>query len=330
MTENPPRKKKRKRRRKPGALSQWLQGRLFAIAVLFLGGFSPRTRVRIAAVLGPVIARLLPIRRSVVEENLRFAFPDWDAAQREKVVVECYVNLIANALDVMTMARATPEDILAGIEHPLSDEGRIAAFRDSGKGFVILTWHVGNWEWGGAYLPAIGVDLVDVAKHLHNPAADKFVSDLRDRFGIKVIFTRDNPIRIFRHIKKGGALSLFSDQDAGRDGVFVPFFGRLASTANGAAYFSYRLGVPILPLWGFKTAEGKIRVFSGEPLQANSAAPMDEEIERITRLQTAMLERVVRTDPGQYFWFHRRWKTRPKSEKKAAKASLAVTASASE
>jgi KDO2-lipid IV(A) lauroyltransferase len=261
--------------------------------------------------VGRIASTWIPIRRRVVEENLGIAFPEWNEAKRREVVRECYVTLAVNALDLLASRRASRDQIRAGVEEPLDDGGRLAELRRSENGFIIVTAHIGSWEWGGAYLAALGLDLADVAKPLQSPAAERFVSAIRRRLGVKLISTEESPMRIVRHLRGGGVLSLFTDQNVRREGIFVPFFGREASTAPGAGYLAYRLGVPVLPMWGFRRPDGRIQAIVDDVLRADPSKPIAEEIERITRSHVASLERAIRLHPGQYFWFHRRWRTRP-------------------
>lgn len=284
------------------------------IAIFIFGRSSALTRLRISKFLGKVAERWIPVHRKVADDNLKIAFPRWDNKQRRQVIAQAYCSLICSFLDLLAMARCSKEDIISGVEQPLIGGEKLDLLRKSGQGFIIVTGHTGSWEWGGAFLASIGVDLADVAKPLNNPAAERFVSSMRDRFGIKIVSSRGNIHRLVRHIKGGGVLSLLSDQNARKSGIFVPFFGRLASTVPGAGYLSYKLNVPVLPVWGFKVSDGKIRGFVDDPIWPDRAQPMQSEIERITKSHVASLERFTRDNPGQYLWFHRRWKTRPAGE----------------
>lgn len=268
----------------------------------------------LAVFVGRVAVRWIPVRRKVAEENLKIAFPELGTADRKKLLTQSYTTLIAGFLDMLAMCRSSKDEIIAGVQQPLIGGSKLDELRKAKKGFIIVSAHTGSWEWGGAYLASIGVDLADVAKPLQNPAADRFAAGLRGRFGIKMISTQDSSIRMVRHLKNGGALSLLSDQNARKGGIFVPFFGRAASTVTGAGYLAYRLGVPVLPVFGFRTDDGHIQGFVDDPIWADSSKPLASEVERITKKHVESLERFIRIHPGQYFWFHRRWKTRPPVE----------------
>lgn len=292
----------------------WMFGSLLGGLVFVFSRVSCRSRTRIARLFGHVAARLIPVRRGVAVENIQRAFPEMNAAQRRHVLVESYSCMIAGFLDLIAMARCSTRDILDGVAEPIEGVEKLNRLRESGRGFILVTAHTGSWEWGGAYLACLGIDLADVAKPLENAVAEKFTTGVRSRFKIKLISTRDFGMRAVRHLKGGGALSLFSDQNVRKGGVFVPFFGRDASTPAGAGHLAYRLGVPVLPIWGHKTRDGKLHGFVDDPIYPDATKTMDSEVQRITAAHVASLERFVRLHPGQYFWFHRRWKTRPDGE----------------
>ena len=294
---------------------------------MLVGGLPRKARHKLAWFLANVMVRFIPFRRGVVESNLKLAFPDWSASKLKKVVYESFVTLVRNSIDGLALSRMSKEDVLEAVDHPMIGVEHLDALRRSGKGFILTTAHIGDWEWGGAYLAAIGLDLADVAKPLHNEALNKFATEVRSRHNIKLISTEDSPIRMVRHLKSGGVLSLFTDQNVRHDGVFVPFFGRDASTAAGAGYLAYRVGVPVIPVHGVRTAEGRIQGYVDEPIWADPSQPMDREIERITRYHVQCLENLVRKHPGQYFWFHRRWKTRPAAESRPLEESRELAAS---
>jgi Kdo2-lipid IVA lauroyltransferase/acyltransferase len=177
-----------------------------------------------------------------------------------------------------------------------------------------MTAHFGNWEWMGAFMLALGFDVGIWAKPLRNEMVQAFITAQRERMGYSIFYTDQSPLRLFRHVRKGGIIALLADQDARRNGIFIPFFGYPASTPTGPAWIAVKLGVPILPGFGLRTDSGGIRAWTGEIFYPDPEANEDEEIERALRHYNTQLEIAVREEPTQYMWFHRRWKTRPKGE----------------
>ena len=106
-------------------------------------------------------------------------------------------------------------------------------------------------------------------------------------------------------LNKKGILGLVSDQDAKRKGVFVNFFDTLASTPKGAALFHIRTSAPMIVGVCIKKS------FMQYEIKFSTVDTSKKDINQITQAYTSILERYVREYPEQYFWFHRRWKTRP-------------------
>ena len=124
--------------------------------------------------------------------------------------------------------------------------------------------------------------------------------------GTKQLYKRENSIEIaYEILSRNGILGLVSDQDARKKGVFVNFFESPASTPKGAALFHLNTAAPIM--MGVCIQKGfqkyQIRFFTVDTTVQN--------IEQITQSYTSLLEKCIREKPEQYFWFHKRWKTKP-------------------
>jgi KDO2-lipid IV(A) lauroyltransferase len=114
-------------------------------------------------------------------------------------------------------------------------------------------------------------------------------------------------------------VAFVSDQDAGRDGVFVPFFGRLASTHRGAALMAIRTGAPLFLGVPLRVAAGRYSIRVRE-IRTDRSGQLDDAVQRLTAAYTELLETAIRSAPDQYLWLHRRWKTRPPEERSAGGA----------
>lgn len=276
-------------------------------------------RMRLARTLGRIAARWLPVRRPIIEEHLAWSFPGMSEGERAALVPDIYGHTVAYGLEFLAMRHYSSAKIAAQFEQPLDDRGWFEKLRQSGKGFIIVSGHLGSWDWAGVYLAASGHDVAAVARRLHDPTADRFAEAVRRRHNLRLIFARENPREMFTHLRRGGTLGIMGDQDARRQGIFVPFFGRAASTTTAPARIAYRLGVPILPSFTVRTASGRLRIHCVEPIWPDLTAPAEREIERLTRYHVQALERAIVEHPAQYFWVHRRWKTRPPNEPKREK-----------
>lgn len=270
----------------------------------------PRLAGRVAAALGRFTYRVLRIRRGVVDDQIRLAFPDRDEAWRRQVAIEAYEHLGREAMMLLRLSRLGPEDVVAATD---MDAGGLAAIRasvDAGVGAVLVTGHFGNWEIAGASAAARGIPVDVVAQRQANPLVDRLVNDARERLGMRIMRRGGATRGALRSLRRGRAVGLVADQDARAGGVFVPFFGRPASTHRGPAVLALRAGAPVFMGTAVRKPDGRYRVTIRE-IPAPRAGEPDDRADRFTAALAAALESAVREEPGQYLWHHRRWKTRP-------------------
>jgi len=268
-----------------------------------------RWAVGFGGALGRLAGGPLRVRRAVVDDNLAHAFPERDAAWRRRVALDSYDHLGREAVVAFRLGREPAEHVLARTEvHGL--EALLEAAR--GPGVVMATGHLGNWEIAGAAVALRGVGVDAVAVRQRNRLFDASLVSNRERLGIHVIYRGGAGAALFRSIRRGRVPALLADQDAGRSGVFVEFLGRLASTPRGPALLALRTGARLFGgaclVTGGRPRRYRIEL---EPLDVERTGDHAEDLRRLTEAHAAFLARFVRRAPEQYFWQHRRWKTRP-------------------
>ncbi len=264
------------------------------------------------------LARVLtavPLRRGVVAENLAIAFPEWSEAKRRALVPAVVENTLRLALEVAYLRRIDKGELAESVEvEPGLYAEIVAAAKETG--FIFAAGHLGNWEWQGAVgtlkLGPMGV----IYKPMHNARSDKFLREMREGLGMLPFSTRErNQRALLGWLRGGGVVAILIDQDARREGVFVPFFGREASTAPGMATLALRYGLPVLPAFCVRTGACKFKLVAGEWFRPDPAAGREAETMRLLNHYHRALEAAIREYPEQYFWWHRRWKTRPRDKK---------------
>jgi KDO2-lipid IV(A) lauroyltransferase len=177
-----------------------------------------------------------------------------------------------------------------------------------GKGLIVVTGHLGNWELGGAYLAARGIPIDVVARHMANPLFDRYLTSTRQRIGMTVVHDEAAVRRVPRSLRDGRAVAFLVDQGAvGLASTWVPFFGRYAKTPRGPAVFALRSGAPIVFGTALRQPSGRYQL-SFEPVDVDQTGDREADVDRIVAAYTLTLERWVRRAPEQYFWHHRRWK----------------------
>lgn len=268
---------------------------------------------RFGARVGGLVGGPLGIRRSTVEANLRLAYPDASDAWIRETARAAYRHLGREATAILRLSRLDPEAIVARTE-PHGWEALHAAL-DEGNGAILVTGHYGNWEIAAATVASRGLPIAAIVKRMGNPLVDARLEELRQRLGVETIETGDAPRQVPRVLRAGGVVGIVADQDARRTGVFVPFFGRPASTHRGPALFALRLNAPVFACTARRAPGPEVRyVVSGHRVPVRRTGDLEADVVHLTRELAAALETDVRGAPEQYFWFHRRWKTAPPPE----------------
>jgi KDO2-lipid IV(A) lauroyltransferase len=261
----------------------------------------------VGAGLGMLGYRPLSIRREVVERQLRAAFPKLPPEEVQRIARASYANLGRTTTETALLPLYDREriiDMFEDVEGWSIVEERLAR----GKGLILVSGHLGNWEVGGAYLAARGLPMHAVARYMENPLFDGYLTRTRERIGMSIVHDDEAVRRVPRALRNGNAVAFLVDQGAvGLASIWVPFFGRLAKTPRGPAVFALRLAAPIVFGVAIRQPGGRFRL-TFEPIDTTPTGNLEADVERIVTDYTAALERWVRRAPEQYFWHHRRWK----------------------
>jgi len=282
----------------------------FRVARSLLGVLPERVAIAVGGALGWCAGSVFRVRRRVVDENLARAFPDRDEVWRRRVATASYRHLGREAVATFRFSRESAEDVVARTEVVGFD--RLERAIAGGTGAIVVTGHLGNWEMGGSALAARGIPVDAVAVRQRNRLFDAELLESRARLGMRVIPRGAAARDVFLSLRRGRCPALVADQDAGRRGLFINFFGVPASTARGPAVFALRTGAPIF-LGVALAVPGRRHGYRIELHEVAFEREGDAgaDVERLTAAHTALLERWVRTAPEQYFWQHRRWKRTP-------------------
>jgi len=283
-------------------------GTRVAVAALRLIGW------RGASWVGGRVARFvyrpLGIRRGVVERQIAAAFPEFSPERVLEVAGQSYESLGRTSIETAVMPGTSRADILARVERVEGWELVTAALA-KGNGLIIVTGHLGNWEFGGAYFAARGVALDVVARGMANPIFEAYVTRTREEIGMAVVHDKDAVRRTPRSLRENRAIAFVSDHDAlGLASTFVPFFGRPAKTPRGPAVFSLRSAAPTVFVAVVRQPSGRYAILI-EPVEVPRTGDREQDTDAIVLRYTQILERLVRAYPAQYFWQHRRWRRQP-------------------
>lgn len=252
-----------------------------------------------AWLVGPVFG----LRRGVAKSQLKAVFPELSSAELAGLVGQVYDHLgitVAEALCAQPDALAEQVRVEPGwdaLDRALS----------TGRGAIVATGHLGNFELGGRVL-AQRFPLLDVVKTQRNAPFDRYLQEQRLRFGIRTVPVERSGRAVLKHLQSGGLVSLLMDQDAGQTGFVTDFLGREASTWPGAARISIRTGCPVVPVAILRNDDHTHTLHIGQALEPGGLTDRDHDIRDFTGRISAEVESFIRKRPEQWFWVHRRWK----------------------
>ena len=278
---------------------------LLVLGLLAVLGRLPLTVVfRLGCLLGLVAWAVLPGYRRLARRNVEIAFgSEMSAREVRRTVRQHFCRLGANLLSAPRLARLPEADVQARVEmHGL--EGLRAALA-RGHGVVMAINHIGNWE---LYAQLIGHIREYPVGVVFQPQRNKYLNRLIDRdrrrLGMETFSRRDGYVGAAEMIRRGGVLAILIDQNAGETGVWVPFFGRLASTSPLAGTLAKRTGAPLISVAIHTTGTARWRCVIEPPLE-----PADHPVEQLTWMLNRTLEKQIAAGPPDWFWLHNRWKT---------------------
>jgi KDO2-lipid IV(A) lauroyltransferase len=235
-----------------------------------------------------------------------------DSSERERVLRACWRHFGRITFDALLFPTFQKEALGSILKVEGLDNARDAMAR--GRGVLVFSAHFGHWEAGAYAMGLLDIPFAVIARPLDNPVLDARLLKLRRGSGNTVIMKRRAVRESLRALSRGSGVAILIDQDAGAEGVFVPFLGRAASTTPTLALLALRTEAPIVPVFARVETDGTITVHIEPAVPTHPTGDREADVVRVTAACTAIVERWVRRAPEQWLWMHRRFKTRPPDE----------------
>lgn len=268
----------------------------------------------IAGILGTLVYLGLREHRRRAMHNLELAFPEKSLTERRRIAHASARHFARVAAEVLINPQhcrpETYREFLTSAEasEPVMDQLR------EGRA-IVITGHIGNWELLGFFVAMRGAPMTAIARSLGNPLIDNWLAELRGAAGLKIIDKDGAAAQADAILEAGGVIGIVPDQNAGKQGIFVPFFGRLAASHKSIALLAMRHEVPIVCGCCHRVGSGYRFISSHtEIIEPKDWAGQDDPLFYITARWVRAVEKMARTYPEQYLWLHRRWKYRPPHE----------------
>ena len=261
--------------------------------------------LRVGRGLGNLGYRVARRQRRYADRNLRLVFGEtYTGAERDALTRRVFSHF---GLCVVDFLRG-PAYTGPVLDRLVSCDGweHVEKALAGGKGIIVLSAHLGNWELLGRWLAAKGVPLTVVAREPEEPLFAAYVRRIREGAGFTVLNKGESARGLLAVLRRGAAVLLMPDQNSGD--VFVPFFGVPAGTVAGPASLALHTGAPIVPSYCVREGDGYRMLFL-PPIPANKTENKEADVARIMTEANAVLEGVVRQYPDQWLWLHNRWKS---------------------
>ena len=279
--------------------------------------------------IGRFLAKVLPIQVSsalvmfLCDLHFRFSKTDRQAVENNLKIVHktdhvpnpevraVFRNFGKNLLELFTMSKFLQPAFIESNVH-INNIEYLNEVLQKGKGGIIVSAHLGNWEIAGGVLPMLGFPLSVVALAHQDPRVNALFNAQREVFGTMVIQADVVAVRrVLEHLHKNRLVTILADRDFGNHGIVMDFFGRKTMIPKGAAFFSMRTGAPIIPGFFFHTDDDhfEINVYPPiEPPHVPDGKITDEAARDYIQKYLTIIEDEIRKNPSQWLLFREFWK----------------------
>ena len=246
-------------------------------------------------------------RGHVTRVNLALCFPEMSEAERHALGLRHFRMLGRNAVELGILAFGTEAHLQKLIRH----EGLENLRAHAGRPVIVLAPHFIGLNMGGTRVAWEVPESASIYSKQKNPVLDWLFLKIRSRFGSPVLVSRQEGLRaVIRVIRSGRAFYFLPDMDFGiRDAIFSPFFGVPTATITALPRLARLTGAVVVPVVTRQEGDGYVARFY--PAWENYPTG---DLEADVRRMNAFIEDRVREIPDQYFWAHKRFKTRPPGE----------------
>lgn len=261
--------------------------------------------------LGNLLYCVLKKRRRIALENLNIAFGgEISADECAQICRSSFRQIGKTAIEFFRFPQLTFDNIWE--EVTVEGKEHLIGALDQGKGAIVFLPHSGNWELLALVYGALIPDRAKaIAFPLKNRYLDTLVSQYRERLSLKLITRRRAVRETLRALKENYAVGFFADQNAGREGVFVDFFGKPASAVRGPATLALKTGAPLLFSMDIRQPDDRHHVLITPAIDLERSGDLERDVQTNTAHLLEILEKYIRQYPDQWLWTHNRWKTQP-------------------
>ncbi|MBW1896833.1 MAG: lysophospholipid acyltransferase family protein, partial [Deltaproteobacteria bacterium] len=274
----------------------------------FIANIPRRQIISLGRLLGSLLYVLANSHRRLVERNLQFSHPEWSSERISALTKLIFRNAGITLLEVCQLPFLTRKDLL-GLFRVEGEEHLFNALRHN-KSVIMVSAHMGNWEVGMQFFSCyFGRPFTGVARNMRPLWLDRWLHDLRTRFGMRIIYKKGGLPEMTQTLRRREILGLLVDQSRKKQGVAVMFFGREATATPAAALLAIRCKSTVVPGFCIRDRDGQLTIRIKEPLEIIRTKDLRSDLQTNTQLMTNVVEEMVREYPDNWYWILRPWKT---------------------
>jgi KDO2-lipid IV(A) lauroyltransferase len=282
-----------------------------SFALWAVGRLSLEQALRLGERAGALLYRVLRTPRSLALEHLQVAFADQlTPTGREHLARASFTNIARSFCELAKLDEIRRRRVeyfeVDGWEH-------VRALLAGGKGAIIITGQIGNWELLGAFFAWHGLAVATITRRFYDQRVNRLLVDFRRRQGVETISSESPHAtrQILEAVKQNGLLTMVIDREPPAPPVSLPFFGRPARTPAAAAALAIRRQLPVAAVFIQRRGQGGHRISVSPPFAIEHSDDTQADIVALTRQFNAALDAQIRKNPAEWVWWHRRWRRAP-------------------
>jgi len=274
----------------------------------FISGIPKNIVCFIGRILGAIIYHVDIPHKRIVTRNLKFAYSEWADEEVYRVSRKVFRNLGIAILEILQMAFFSKEDFLQNIR--IRGEEHLFDAVAGGKGIIIISAHLGNWEAASLFSPCyFGYPVTVVVRKIESGIINRWILKLRTRFGNSIIDKEGALPEMMQTLRSGKILAMMIDQGTTKsEGVELLFYGKKVTVTPAAAMLALRCKSPVLPVFCIREEDQKLAIIIEPPVQLVRTKDLRDDLKTNTQIMTDVIEKAVRKYPDQWLWLHKRWK----------------------
>lgn len=243
--------------------------------------------------------------RIAVRGNLKAIFPAIDESRLKQYTKSVFINFGLYLADFFKFKRLDP----GYIKKNVIIEGReyIDTALSQGRGLIIVSAHIGNWELGGVALGILKYPVNAVTLTHKQKAVNGFFNRQRESNGLRVIPLEHAVRGCLEALSRNEIVCILGDRDFTQGGLILDFFGLPTTIPKGPAVFSLRNKTPIIAAFTIRQKHNKFRLSFSAPMEFSPCQEFEKDVRLLTRVYLGLIEDHIRKYPGQWEMFRQFW-----------------------